>query len=87
MGNVLCLTTDRTKIVQRTGRLTIVNLVPLSLGSHMNSIVSSCGLGYESYNAIHRWLGRVAVIEGLIHVIFAVVSHKPNLRTTRGNHY
>lgn len=82
VGNVLCLTTDRTKIVQRTGRLTIVNLVPLSLGSHMNSIVSSCGLGYESYNAIHRWLGRVAVIEGLIHVIFAVVSHKPNLHSS-----
>jgi hypothetical protein len=82
VGNVLCLTSDRTKIVQRTGRLTIVNLVPLALGSHMNSIVSCCGLGYESYNAIHRWLGRVAVIEGVIHMIIAIISQKPNLHSS-----
>jgi ABC-type proline/glycine betaine transport system permease subunit len=56
-----------------------VNLVPLALGSHMNSIVSSCGLGYEAYNAIYRWIGRVAVIEGVIHVILAIVSQTPNL--------
>jgi hypothetical protein len=82
VGNVLCLTGNRTKIVQRTGRLTIVNLVPLALGSHMNSIVGCCGLGYESYNAIHRWLGRVAVIEGVIHVILAALSQKPNLHSS-----
>jgi predicted ferric reductase len=82
VGNVLCLAGDRTKIVQRTGRLTIVNLVPLALGSYMNSIVSCCGLGYESYNAIHCWLGRVAVIKGVIHAIIAVVLQKPNLHSS-----
>ncbi|KAH8589104.1 hypothetical protein B0O99DRAFT_468463, partial [Bisporella sp. PMI_857] len=61
--------------------LSIVNLIPLALGSHMNSVVSYCGLGYEAYNAIHRWMGRVAVVEGVIHVIFAVVSQKPNLNS------
>src|SRR5258706_4428859 len=59
VGNVVCLMDDRTKILQRTGLLSIVNLVPLALGSHMNSIVSCCGLGYEAYNGIHRWMGRV----------------------------
>jgi hypothetical protein len=82
VGNVVCLMDDRTKALQRTGLLSIVNLVPLALGSHMNSIVSSCGLGYEAYNAIHRWMGRVAVIEGVIHVILAVVSQTPNLHSS-----
>jgi hypothetical protein len=82
VGNVFCLIGDRTKIVQRTGLLSIVNLVPLALGSHMNSVVSCCGLGYEAYNAIHRWMGRVAVVEGVIHVILAVVSQKPNLHSS-----
>ena len=59
-----------------------MNLVPLALGSHMNSIVSSYGLGYEAYNAIHRWIGRVAMIEGVIHVILAVVSQTPNLHSS-----
>jgi hypothetical protein len=73
VGNVICLMDGRTKMVQRTGLLSIVNLVPLALGSHMNSVVSCCGLEYDAYNATHRWMGRVAVIEGVIHVILAMV--------------
>ena len=85
VGNVLCLTLgmrDRTEILQRTGLLSTVNLVPLALGSHMNSVVSCCGLGYETYSAIHHWIGRVAVIEGVIHVILAVVLQTPNLHSS-----
>lgn len=83
-GNVLCLTLSmngRTELLQRMGLLSTVNLVPLALGSHMNSVVSYCGLGSEAYNAIHRWIGRVAVIEGLIHVILAVVSQNLHAST------
>jgi len=73
-GNVVCLMDDCIKILQRTGLLSIVNFVPLALGSHMNSVVSCRGLGYEAYNIIHRWMGRVTMIEGVIHVILTVVS-------------
>ena len=68
VGNVLCLTIgthNRTETMQRAGLLSTVHLIPLALGSHMNSIVSCCGLGYEAYSAVHRWIGRVAVIEGV----------------------
>ena len=83
VGNVLCLLTVGTNgLMQRTGLLSTVNLVPLALGSHMNSVVSCCGLGSEAYIAIHRWIGRVAVIEGVIHVILAVASQKPNLHAS-----
>ncbi|TVY90169.1 hypothetical protein LAWI1_G005273 [Lachnellula willkommii] len=82
VGNVICLMDGRTKMVQRTGLLSIVNLVPLALGSHMNSVVSCYGLEYDAYNATHRWMGRVAVIEGVIHVILAMVSHAPDLHSS-----
>jgi hypothetical protein len=62
VGNVLCLTVgthERMEIAKRTGLLSTANLVPLALGTHMYSIISSCGLGYEAYSTIHRWIGWV----------------------------
>jgi hypothetical protein len=85
VSNVLCLTIgthNYTEIMQRAGLLSTVHLIPLALGSHMNSIVSCCGFGYEAYCAIHRWIGRVAVIEGVIHAILAIVSRTPNLHSS-----
>jgi hypothetical protein len=85
VGNVLCLTIgthNRKEIMQRTGLLSTVNLVPLAFGSHMNSIVSCCRLRYEAYSAIHRWIGRVAMIEGVIYAILAVVLQTPNLHSS-----
>jgi hypothetical protein len=79
VSNVLCLIDNCTEIVQQIEQLTIVNLVLLALGTHINSIVSYCGLRYKSYHAIHCWLERVAVIKGVIYIILASVSQKPNL--------
>jgi hypothetical protein len=45
----------------------------------MNSIISSYGLRYEAYNIIYYWIGQVAVIKGVIHVILTIVSQTPNL--------
>lgn len=84
-GNALCLTIrthGRAEILRRAGLLSTLNLVPLALGSHMNSIVNCCGLGYDAYGAIHRWIGRVAVIEGVIHVILAVNLERPSLHSS-----
>jgi hypothetical protein len=66
-------------ISRRAGLLSTVNLVPLVLGSHMNSIVNGCGLGYDAYGTIHRWTGWVTVVDGLIHVVLAVILEKPSL--------
>jgi hypothetical protein len=65
VGNVLCLTLgmrDRTDLLQRTGLLSTVNILPLALGSRMNLIVSRCGVGFAAYDRIHRWIWRVAGI-------------------------
>ncbi|KAI9772408.1 MAG: hypothetical protein M1840_000611 [Geoglossum simile] len=82
MGNTLCVTIgvrNTSCLIKRTGLMSIINLMPLALGSHMNLVVNRCGLGPESYGRMHRWLGRVAIIEGFVHSTVAATSQKPDL--------
>lgn len=81
VGNALCLAINVKGIpefAKRSGVVSIINLIPLSLGANMNFIASLGGISLPAYAKLHRWLGRVAIIEGLIH---AVSYHKLNLRT------
>jgi hypothetical protein len=86
-GNAVCLAIDVKDISQlakRSGVVSVINLLPLSLGADMNLIVSISGMSLPAYAKFHRWLGRVALGEGLIHVAAATSYHKLNLRTTSG---
>jgi predicted ferric reductase len=80
-GNAIYLylsANNREGLLQQTGILTTVNLIPLALGGHMNFIVNMCGLAEEEYNWMHRWIARVVVIEALLHSILAVTSQRPD---------
>jgi hypothetical protein len=83
VGNVLC-TTIRVKDIHgltgRSGLMAIINLMPIPLGGHMNIIANRCGIRLGAYARTHRWLGRVAIVEGLIHTAAAVSLQKPNIR-------
>jgi hypothetical protein len=84
IGNALCLGINPKGIpdfTKRSGLISVINLMPLSLGASMNLIVSLCGISLPTYAKLHRWLGRVAIIEGLIHVATAVSYRRPNLHT------
>ncbi|KAI1382607.1 uncharacterized protein F4822DRAFT_435284 [Hypoxylon trugodes] len=59
--------------------MSIINLIPLFLGGCMNVIADCCGISLRTYARIHRSLGRVAILEGLIHVAVAILNHLPNL--------
>ncbi|CAK7237495.1 hypothetical protein SBRCBS47491_009996, partial [Sporothrix bragantina] len=83
LANVLVLAIgnrDAADFVRRSASLSLANLVPLFLGSQMNSVANVLGLRLRAYSRMHRWLGRVAVVEGLVHMIAAVVLHKPDVR-------
>ena len=80
VGNILCITTgDTSGLIERTGLMATVNLVPLALGGRMNVIGSYCGVGLGGFRRIHRLLGRVAIIEGSVHSIMAARSRKLEL--------
>jgi hypothetical protein len=52
----------------------IINLVPLALGEHMNFVANRCEVSFRAYAYIHKWLGRVAILERLVYIIAAVLS-------------
>lgn len=83
-GNILCVvfrTTSTSQIGARSGLMSLINLIPLCVGGRINLLVASfCGLSYENYSRTHRWVGRVAVIQGLTHgVISLTKDSKPEL--------
>lgn len=82
--NVIALSVgvdDVPEFARRSGLLSVVNLIPLFLGGQINAISSHCGIGLKTYTRIHRWLGRVAIVEGLIHVIVTISIRRPNFET------
>jgi hypothetical protein len=68
-----------TEFVKRSGLITAINLIPLSLGSRMNIIADLCGVGLDVYSRLHRWLGRLTIALGITHVGAALTHYKPNL--------
>lgn len=55
-------------IRNRTGIMSTVNLVPLFLlAGRNNPLIRLLKISFDTYNLIHRWLGRIVVLEGLAH--------------------
>ncbi|KAI1349946.1 ferric reductase like transmembrane component [Xylaria sp. FL0043] len=59
----------------RSGTLAVVNMVPLIiLAGRNNPLISLLKVSFDTYNLLHRWMGRMVVIEAVIHTIaWAVV--------------
>ncbi|KAI1176400.1 ferric reductase like transmembrane component [Nemania sp. FL0916] len=59
----------------RSGTLAVVNMVPLIiLAGRNNPLIPLLKVSFDTYNLLHRWMGRMVVAEALIHTIaWAVV--------------
>ncbi|KAI5847791.1 ferric reductase NAD binding domain-containing protein [Morchella snyderi] len=56
------------EIRNRTGVLSTVNLVPLFLlAGRNNPLIQLMGISFDTYNLVHRWLGRIVVTEAFTH--------------------
>ncbi|KAF2772942.1 putative FRE ferric reductase-like transmembrane component [Teratosphaeria nubilosa] len=57
--------------VDRMGTLAVLNMIPLFLlAGRNNPLIWLCGISFDTYNLIHRWLGRIVVFESIAHVAF-----------------
>ena len=55
---------------QRAGHVALVNLILLFLGGRTSYWVSKiCGLSLRRYGVMHRWIGRLFVLQSLLHAI------------------
>ncbi len=54
----------------RSGVLALVNMVPLIImAGRNNPLIALLKISFDTYNLLHRWMGRIVVIETLIHTI------------------
>lgn len=54
----------------RSGTLALVNMVPLIiLAGRNNPLIPMLKISFDTYNLLHRWMGRIVVIEVIIHTI------------------
>lgn len=60
----------------RSGTLSLVNMVPLIIfAGRNNPLIAILKISFDTYNLLHRWMGRIVVLEALIHTIaWAVVA-------------
>ncbi|KAL2136415.1 hypothetical protein VTI74DRAFT_3849 [Chaetomium olivicolor] len=54
----------------RSGTLSVVSMVPLIIfAGRNNPLIGLLNVSFDTYNLLHRWMGRVAIIEVLIHFL------------------
>ncbi|KAI4866650.1 ferric reductase like transmembrane component-domain-containing protein [Hypoxylon rubiginosum] len=54
----------------RSGTLSVVNMVPLIImAGRNNPLIALLRVSFDTYNLLHRWMGRMVVIEAVIHTI------------------
>ncbi|GLA52636.1 hypothetical protein CBS147343_2566 [Aspergillus niger] len=57
-------------IRNRTGYMATANLFPLLvMAGRNNPLIPLLRVSFDTWNLLHRWLGRIVVLEGLAHVI------------------
>ncbi|KAI8648534.1 FAD-binding FR-type domain-containing protein [Fusarium keratoplasticum] len=64
----------------RSGTLALVNMVPLIiLVGRNNPLIPVLKISFDTYNLLHRWIGRIVVLEVVIHSIaWAIVAVADN---------
>jgi hypothetical protein len=67
--------TDRAELAKRCGNLSVINLIPLLLGGRTSLLVDRI-LQIQPYHSsfMHRWMGRICVVQGLVHGVLKAVS-------------
>ncbi|TVY23636.1 Ferric reductase transmembrane component [Lachnellula hyalina] len=54
----------------RTGILAVVNMIPLFvMAARNNPLMNWLNLSFDSFNLLHRWTGRIVVLEAITHAI------------------
>nr|XP_036577569.1 ferric-chelate reductase [Colletotrichum truncatum]KAF6784567.1 ferric-chelate reductase [Colletotrichum truncatum] len=54
----------------RTGTLAVVNMIPLFLmAGRNNPLISLLGISFDTFNLLHRWFGRIVILEALAHTL------------------
>lgn len=60
----------------RSGVLSVVNMIPLFLlGGRNNPLIKMLGISFDTFNLMHRWFGRIVIIEAVLHTVSFLVGN------------
>jgi hypothetical protein len=69
---------DRGELARRCGRLFLVNMIPLFLGGKRSLLADQILRIHSSEQSLlHRWMGRVCVLQGVIHATISTLAASP----------
>ena len=58
----------------RAGTLAVTNMVPIVMISGKNNpLIRAANISFDTFNMIHRWLGRIAVALGVVHFVAHII--------------
>ncbi|GME52291.1 ferric reductase [Neofusicoccum parvum] len=58
----------------RTGVLCVLNMLPLFvLAGRNNPLIYLTGISFDTFNLVHRWVGRIAVLHAVAHTVFYLI--------------
>ncbi|KAJ4361786.1 hypothetical protein N0V83_010727 [Neocucurbitaria cava] len=64
------------ELVSRSGIMAVMNMIPLFLlAGRNNPVIKLTGISFDTMNLIHRWFGRIVVLESIAHAV-AWISNK-----------
>ncbi|KAL8848898.1 MAG: hypothetical protein Q9221_006123 [Calogaya cf. arnoldii] len=59
----------------RTGTLSVINMIPLVvLAGRNNPLISLLSISFDNFNLVHRWFGRIVVVQALAHSVAEVIN-------------
>ena len=68
--------TGRKDLMARSGRLSAINLVPLMVGTNLNATADLLGMSLRRQLAMHRWVGVMTLLLGMLHFAFTIHAWK-----------
>lgn len=58
----------------RTGTLSVVNLIPITvMATIKNPLIRLLDISYDSFSLLHRWFGRLAILQAIAHTVCHVI--------------
>jgi len=86
IGNGVCMgleVQDLSQLMIRSGSIASVNIIFLFLGGRRNFVAGRIGLPLHVYYLAHHLVGRMVVLQGILHAVLAIIVDQPLKFDTR----
>ncbi|KAF3040704.1 hypothetical protein E8E12_006090 [Didymella heteroderae] len=58
------------ELLSRSGIMSVMNMIPLFLlAGRNNPVIKLTGISFDTMNLIHRWFGRIVILEAIAHTV------------------